>query len=77
MQEIIIQFVYLRQQKMKKFSSLRRYWQIMGGSNHCYYFFGFSSDRRCPHGKKNDLNLVETRYVHFAGLLRRRLFFRE
>ena len=49
----------------------------MGGSDHCYYFFGFSSDRRCPHSKKNDLNLVETRYVHFARLLHRLLFLRE
>ena len=48
MQEIINQFVYLRQQKMKKFSSLRRKLQMMGGSDHCYYFFGFSSDRGCP-----------------------------
>ena len=51
----------------------------MGGSDHGYYFFGFSSDRRYPQSKKkkNDLNLVETRYVHFARLLHRLLFLRE
>ena len=33
----------------------------MAGIDHCYYFFGFSSDRKCPQSKKkNDLNLVES-----------------
>ena len=30
--------------------TLKTIWQIMGGSDH-FYFFGYSSDRRCPRSK--------------------------
>ena len=44
-QEITAAFVYSERQKMKHFTSSRRWWQIMGWGVHCY-FLGCSGDRR-------------------------------
>ena len=65
-QEIAVDFVYSRQ-KMKKFWSLRRCFQIIGVPDH-FFSFGCGSNGRCPHTSNDDVKLVEARTVHFSGL---------
>ena len=62
MQEIAIEFVYSRQQKMKDFSSQKR--QIfMGGSDHFRSFDAVATVNVLP-ANNNDKNLDENRTVN-------------
>ena len=67
MQEIAIEFVYSRQQKMKDFSSQGRKRHIfMGGSDHFRFFFDAVATVDVLPANNNDKNLDENRTVHFA-----------
>ena len=44
-------FILDNSSKMNNFLYEMRYWQIVGGGDH-FYFFGYSSDRRSHHNKQ-------------------------
>ena len=69
MQEIAIEFVYSRQQKMKDFSSQERKKHIFMGEVTIFDFFDAVATVDVPPANNNDKNLDENRTVHFAWLL--------